>query len=112
MRQVGKIVIHTHHVDHGLTVLEHGQRHILQRLSRHLNLRLTADLRQNGVVGRSGLAPHRHHLQLRVKIGEKSGHQVLKAVENRKHDDKRRRCHGHADDRYQGDNVDGVRLLL
>ena len=112
MCQLREVVVHTFYRHHGLLAVVDGQCHVLHSTRSHVDLRKMTDLCEDRIIGRYGLALHGHHLQLRVEVREKAGHQIMEAIEHRQDDDEGHRSHSHADDRDQGNHIDGVRLLL
>ena len=71
--EVGKfieVILHALHRHHRLMAVIDGERLVLHALRSHGHVGIGFHLREDRVVGRSRLALHRHHLELRVDVGE------------------------------------------
>ncbi len=110
--QLREIVINAHQSDHLLLVAIHCQSLVLNTFRCHRHLGLTAELRQERVIGRGCLPLCGRNLYLGVEVCEQRGHQIVKPVEHTQHDDQSHCAHSHADSGDGGDEVDGVGALL
>ena len=110
--EVGKVVVHTFHRHHSLTVLVDGEGMVFHRLCSHIYLWQEFYLCQYRVVRSNGLALYGHYLQLRVEVGKQRSHEVMETVEHAQHDDKGHGGHCHTYHRDDTDDIDDMRTLL
>lgn len=112
MGKLREIIIYTFDPYHHLVAIIYGKRHILDTLGSHVYLWQLTYLSEYRVVTGSGLAFGWDHLYLRVEAGKEGGYQIVESIEDTQHDDKSRRSDDNANNRYYGDDVDGMSALL